>query len=136
MSGVGDKINGAIQMVQGIGDQIRGSLMETLDTSLSSISNSSNDPNASQTQTHSSSRNAELWNKGKEEYRQGRAKVAGVPAAVGDGVQPEKEGASVGGEGSESERPPINPHEAGQVGHGDRSVGVVPGGGRVLHPDA
>ncbi|EPQ53376.1 hypothetical protein GLOTRDRAFT_131645 [Gloeophyllum trabeum ATCC 11539] len=117
MPRVADKINGVIPMVQGIGDQISGSLMETLDSSLSSISN---DPSASPTHSPRRSPNADLCKKGKEEYRQRPAKVAGVPATVGDGIQPEKEGAEVRG----SERPSINPHEVGQVGHGTGASGL------------
>ncbi|TFK46262.1 hypothetical protein OE88DRAFT_1667895 [Heliocybe sulcata] len=151
MSGIGDKVNGAFRMVQGVGDQIRGSLMETLDTTLAPIANPNpNDqPTTEIPAQKGMSKNAELWNRGKEEYREGRARMSGTaPSTVQteqqentfnpSDTQPGPQGVAAppSGEASESERPPIQPREDGQFGHGDKSVGVVPGGGRVAHPEA
>ncbi|KZT20528.1 hypothetical protein NEOLEDRAFT_1182488 [Neolentinus lepideus HHB14362 ss-1] len=115
MSGIGDKVNGVVEMVEGIGDQIRGSLMETLDTSLSSISNSNSGDQAPA--QGGMSKNAELWARGKEEYRQGRAKMSGRPAGDVGAVQEnsvrasDAQNVSAATEGGETDRPPIPPRE-------------------------
>ncbi|KDQ58277.1 hypothetical protein JAAARDRAFT_262096 [Jaapia argillacea MUCL 33604] len=133
MSSIGERIRGAAQVISGIGDQLRGGGMDALDSTI----------RVSDAQNRSGVEDKELYNQGKKNYEEGWARMTGHTRGAPTfnkhspkgGIAAHEPDAGRPGPAPTDPRPPVPPREQPHYGHGDRSVGVVEGGGRVAHPD-